>query len=386
MAQHTFNRQPPAQSYGLVSFPAQHVMLVVFNRPKALNAMTSDAEYELEALWEWYDDEPSLRCAIVTGAGRAFCAGMDLKEWNQINQRKRDGIPEKRPMDPPTTGFGGLSRRSGKKPIIAAVNGLAMGGGFEIIANLDLIVAAKSATFALPEAKIGVVANAGSLPRLARTIGRPRATEMALTGRSISAAEAREFGFLNAITEDAPPDSDVLERPVVQKALEYAALIIKNSPDSVIVSRAGILAGWEHGSAENAVRVHRQTWDKIMADGHNFHEGVQAFVEKRAPRWVDKKNVASASWGSSLHPLRPRRHVDYYYSPYGNGTKRNPVFSWVATLLHGAVERPATRPLQPGPVLFTFIEPFATCDTTRMNPLPEGLALQHAFMRTCIPP
>ncbi|KAH7220155.1 ClpP/crotonase-like domain-containing protein [Fusarium oxysporum] len=435
MAQHTFNRLPPAQSYGLVSFPAQHVMLVIFNRPKALNAMTSDAEYELEALWEWYDDEPSLRCAIVTGAGRAFCAGMDLKEWNQINQRKRDGIPEKRPMDPPTTGFGGLSRRSGKKPIIAAVNGLAMGGGFEIIANLDLIVAAKSATFALPEAKIGVVANAGSLPRLARTIGRPRATEMALTGRSISAAEAREFGFLNAITEDAPPDSDVLERPVVQKALEYAALIIKNSPDSVIVSRAGILAGWEHGSAENAVRVHRQTWDKIMADGHNFHEGVQAFVEKRAPRWVDKlatavsdtekyltdgfklfsglwcdamasscgeftdpcqsdqimnlsitpphekkKNVASASWGSSLHPLRPRRHVDYYYSPYGNGTKRNPVFSWVATLLHGAVERPATRPLQPGPVLFTFIEPFATCDTTRMNPLPE---LWLYSMRSC---
>jgi enoyl-CoA hydratase/carnithine racemase len=264
-------------------------MLVVFNRPKALNAMTSDAEYELEALWEWYDNEPSLRCAIVTGAGRAFCAGMDLKEWNQINQRKRDGIPEKRPMDPPTTGFGGLSRRSGKKPIIAAVNGLAMGGGFEMIANLDLIVAARSATFALPEAKIGVVANAGSLPRLARTIGRPRATEMALTGRSINAAEAREFGILNAITDDAPADSDVLERPVVKKALEYAAAITSNSPDSVIASRAGILAGWEHGSAENAVRVHRQTWDAVMADGHNFHEGVQAFVEKRAPRWVDSK-------------------------------------------------------------------------------------------------
>ncbi|KAM0304293.1 hypothetical protein HYE67_002039 [Fusarium culmorum] len=289
MAQHTFNRQPPPQTYGLVSFPAQHVMLVVFNRPKALNSMTSDGEYELEALWEWYDNEPSLRCAIVTGAGRAFCAGMDLKEWNQINQRKRDGIPEKRPMDPPTTGFGGLSRRNGKKPIIAAVNGLAMGGGFEMIANLDLIVAAKSAVFALPEAKIGVVANAGSLPRLARTIGRHRATEMALTGRSISTTEAREFGILNAITEDAPADCDVLERPVVKKALEYAAAIIGNSPDSVIASRAGILAGWEHGSAENAVRVHRQTWDSVMADGHNFHEGVQAFVEKRSPRWVDSK-------------------------------------------------------------------------------------------------
>lgn len=289
MAQQTFNKQPPPQTYGIVSFPAKHVMLVVFNRPEALNAMTSDAEYELEALWEWYDNEPSLRCAIVTGAGRAFCAGMDLKEWNQINERKRNGILEKRPMDPPTTGFGGLSRRSGKKPIVAAVNGLAMGGGFEMIANLDLVVAAKSAVFALPEAKIGVVANAGSLPRLARTIGRHRATEMALTGRSISATEAREFGILNAITEDAPADCDVLERPVVKKALEYAASITSNSPDSVIVSRAGILAGWEHGSAENAVRVHRQTWDAVMADGHNFHEGVQAFVEKRSPRWVNSK-------------------------------------------------------------------------------------------------
>ncbi|KAF4996409.1 hypothetical protein FDECE_12445 [Fusarium decemcellulare] len=289
MAHPTFKRQPPSQGYGVVSFPARHVMLVVFNRPQMLNAMTSAAEYELEALWEWYDHEPTLRCAIVTGAGRAFCAGMDLKEWNQINQRRREGIPEERPMDPPTTGFGGLSRRHGKKPIIAAVNGLAFGGGFEIVANLDLIVAAKSATFALPEAKIGVVANAGSLPRLARTIGRHRASEMALTGRSITAHEAREFGLLNAITDDAAPDADVLERPVVKKALELAAAICSNSPDSVIVSRAGVLSGWEHGSAENAVRLHRETWNATMDECPNFHEGVQAFVEKRAPRWVDSK-------------------------------------------------------------------------------------------------
>ncbi|KAJ4172549.1 hypothetical protein NW754_002750 [Fusarium falciforme] len=284
-----FKRPPPTQGYGMVSFPARHIMLVVFNRPKMLNAMTSKGEYELDALWEWYDQEPSLRCAVVTGAGRAFCAGMDLNEWNQINQRRRDGIPEERPMDPPVNGFGGLSRRYGKKPIIAAVNGIAFGGGFEIVANLDLIVAAKSATFALPEAKIGVVANAGSLPRLARTIGRHRATEMALTGRPITAQEAKEFGLLNAITDDAAPDCDILERPVVKKALEYATAIVSNSPDSVIVSRAGILSGWEHGSAENAVRLHRETWNATMDNCHNFHEGVQAFVEKRAPRWVDSK-------------------------------------------------------------------------------------------------
>lgn len=263
-------------------------MLVIFNSPKMLNAMTSKAQYELEALFSWYDHEPWLRCTIITGAGRAFCAGMNLKEWNEINRRRAKGIPEERPMDPPS-GFGGLSRRYGKKPVIAAVNGLAFGGGMEIIANLDLVVAAKSATFALPEAKIGVVPNAGSLPRLARTIGRQRAMEMALTGRSITAAEAKEFGLLNAVTEDAGEECPVLERPVVKAALEYATAIVSNSPDSVIVARAGIIAGWEHGSAENASRLHCETWDSVMNDCPNFHEGVQAFVEKRAPRWVDSK-------------------------------------------------------------------------------------------------
>ncbi|KAM5344260.1 hypothetical protein ACJ41O_012797 [Fusarium nematophilum] len=284
----TFTREPPAQSIALVSFPARHIMLVVLNRPSKLNCLTSDGEYELEALWSWYDKEPSLRCAVLTGAGRAFCAGMDLTEWNQINRRRAQGIPERRPMDPPS-GFGGLSRRHGKKPIVAAVNGLAYGGGMEILANLDLVVAAQGARFALPEAKIGVVPNAGSLPRLVRTIGRHRVSEMALTGNPITAAQAKEFGLLNAITKDAAKDTDILQRPVVKKALEYAAAIASNSPDSVIASRAGILAGWENGSAENAARLHGETWDARMNDTHNFHEGVQAFVEKRAPRWVDSK-------------------------------------------------------------------------------------------------
>lgn len=288
MAQHAFQRQPPTQSYGLVLFPAQHIMLVVFNRPKTLNAMTSVAQYELESLFSWYDSEPSLRCAVVTGAGRAFCAGMDLNEWNQINRRRAEGRHEERPMDPPS-GFGGLSRRHGKKPVIAAVNGLALGGGFEILANLDLVVAAKSAFFGLPEATIGVVANAGALPRLVRTIGRYRTMELALTGRTITAAEADRFGLLNAVTEDAAEDCAVLERPVVKAAMGYATAIVNNSPDSIIVSRAGIIAGWEHGSAENATRLHAETWDETMDNCHNFHEGVLAFVEKRAPRWVDSK-------------------------------------------------------------------------------------------------
>ncbi|KAJ5178896.1 hypothetical protein N7492_002106 [Penicillium capsulatum] len=288
MALHTFKRQLPPQSYALVSFPVPHVMLVVFNRPKALNAMTSAGQYDLESLWTWYDNEPSLRCAIITGAGRAFCAGMDLKEWNETNARRANGEHARQPPMP-RTGFGALSRRHGKKPIIAAVNGLAFGGGMEIVANLDLVVAAQSARFSLPEARRGVVAMAGSLPRLARTIGRPRATELALTGRSITATEAREWGLINAVVEDGIADGPVLERPVVKTALDYAASIVGNSPDSVIISRAGIVAGWEDGSAENASRLLSETWESALNDGENLHEGIKAFAEKRDPRWVDSK-------------------------------------------------------------------------------------------------
>lgn len=287
-SQTTFKRQAPAQTYADVSFPASHIMLVVFNRPKALNAMTSAAQYELEALFSWYDSEPSLRCAIVTGAGRAFCAGMDLKEWNQSTIRRANGEHIGQQMMP-RSGFGGLSRRHGKKPVIAAVNGLAFGGGMEIVSNLDLVVAAQSARFALPEAKRGVVAMAGSLPRLARTIGRPRATELALTGKSIPAAEAKDWGLINAVTEDAAADCSVLKRPVVQAALAYATSIIENSPDSVIISRAGIVAGWEDGSAENASRLLSENWESALNEGENLREGLRAFSEKREPLWADSK-------------------------------------------------------------------------------------------------
>lgn len=284
----TFKRQPPPQTYADVSFPVLHVMLVVFNRPKALNAMASAAQYGLESLFAWYDSESSLRCAIVTGAGRAFCAGMDLKEWNQSAVRRANGEHIGQEMMP-RSGFGALSRRHGKKPVIAAVNGLAFGGGMEIVSNLDLVVAAQSARFALPEAKRGVVAMAGSLPRLARTIGRPRATKLALTGKSITAAEAKDWGLINAVTEDAAPDCAVLERPVVKAALDYAASIIESSPDSVIISRGGIMAGWEDGSAENASRLLSENWESALNECENMREGLKAFSEKREPRWVDSK-------------------------------------------------------------------------------------------------
>lgn len=291
----SFATKPPAptQSYYELFTPAEHVLLVIFNRPKALNSIPSAVHHDLHALFEWYDNEPTLRVAIVTGAGRAFCAGADLKEWNSSNQARLQGQREVR-LPTPSSGFAGLSRRAGKKPIIGAVNGLAHGGGMEAVTNLDIVIASRSAEFALPEVKRGVAAAAGALPRIVRTVGRMRAMEMALTGRTLTPEEGREWGFVNYVTQDhdwrnETKLEDIIRRPVVQKALEVAAMIANNSPDSIIVTRSGIAAGWEDGSAENATRIQNDLWARKLSATENIHEGVKAFVEKRAPKWRDSK-------------------------------------------------------------------------------------------------
>lgn len=182
----------------------------------------------------------------------------------------------------PPSGFAAISRRSGRKPIIAAVNGIAFGGGTECIVNCDLVVAARKATFALPEVKRGVVAFAGALPRIVRTIGRQRAMEMALTGRTVPAEEAYSWGLVNKVVGDS-------EGEVVNAAVEYAKMIAENSPDAVIVSREGIKMGWEGVGAEDATRVANDTWFPRLQAGENIHEGLKAFVEKRKPQWKAAK-------------------------------------------------------------------------------------------------
>jgi enoyl-CoA hydratase/carnithine racemase len=220
-----------------------------------MNCINTQGHYELDALYKWFDAEPSLRCAILTGAGRAFCAGADLKEWDAANRpgankdTKLTREQEQRSMPP--SGFGALSRRGGKKPVICAVNGVCFGGGCEMIINSDIVVADQGAQFGLPEAKIGVVALAGALPRLVRTVGRPRAMEMALTGRPLSAEEAREWGLINRVVEKGT---------CVEEALKIAEAIAANSPDSVIVSREGIKMGWEGVGAEEGTRIVGEVW------------------------------------------------------------------------------------------------------------------------------
>lgn len=178
-------------------------------------------------------------------------------------------------------GLAGLPRRAGKKPIIAAVNGICMGGGFEMMANCDLVVASSSATFALPEVKRGVVPVAGCLPRLSRVLGLQRTMDLVLTGRSVTAETLYSWGLIARII---PVTADVAEA-----AVRLALDMCSNSPDALIIGRLGIRLAWETNSVEEATSVVAAEWYPRLMKGANFTEGIQAFVEKRAPQWQNSK-------------------------------------------------------------------------------------------------
>ncbi|KAI1370251.1 enoyl-CoA hydratase/carnithine racemase [Hypoxylon crocopeplum] len=283
---------PPPVPHTLVSFPRPHVLLVTLNRPQQLNAIPRPQHFALERLWDWFDTEPSLRCAVITGAGRAFCAGADLKEWDEINSSaspshssppssSSSSSSSSRPGAKfPRGGFGGLSNRAGLKPVVAAVNGACFGGGMEMAINCDMVVASASATFGLPEVTIGVIALAGALPRLARSVGRQRAAEMALGGKPYSAADMLAWGLVNEVVQG---------EAVVEAALGWAQRIAGNSPDAVVVTREGLKLGWESVGPEQATDLLLKGWYERIEKGENMVEGVRSFVERRKPVWKDSK-------------------------------------------------------------------------------------------------
>ncbi|KAH7127795.1 ClpP/crotonase-like domain-containing protein [Dactylonectria estremocensis] len=279
----------PAIPFGLanikdviLSFPKPGILLVTLNRPSRLNAITSQGHEDLDQVFRWFDQEPSMRCAILTGTGRAFCVGADLKEWNDGVAIDADtNSPLSRPRRWETAGFGGLSNRVGKKPVVAAVNGLCFGGGMEMVINCDLVVAAADAArFGLPEVKRGVVALAGALPRAMRTLGKQRASELILLGRTYSAHEMKDWGIVNVVIEDARVEAE---------AIRVAQEISANSPDSVITSREGLRLGWEPVGPTLATEILGKGLYGRMDGAENMKEGLSSFVEKRAPGWKDSK-------------------------------------------------------------------------------------------------
>ena len=246
-------------------------LIVTINRPDRMNALHPPANAELEAVFNDFAADPELWVAIITGAGpRAFSAGNDLRYQAEGNA-----------VTVPKTGFAGLtSRWDLDKPIIAAVNGVAMGGGFEIALACDIILAADTATFALPEPKVGLAALAGGLHRLPRAIGVKRAMGMILTGRSVSAAEGKALGFVHDV---------VAPEALLDAAKALAAQICELSPMSIraskqVVSRsldtASLQAAYEGQMAHPAVNA--------LWKSDDLREGPLAFAQKRKPEWKGK--------------------------------------------------------------------------------------------------
>lgn len=272
--------QPPKITSCILSYPAPYVLLVTINREKAMNSIPFAGHWEMEQVFQWFDKEPNLRVAIVTGAGKkAFCAGQDLIELGKL--RSSPVKPSPALMRHPPGGFAGISRRSGKKPIIAAVNGLALGGGFEIVLNCDMVVASPTATFGLPEALRGIYAAAGGPARLVRNVGLPIASEIALTGRQLTAQEARDLHLVNKISPS--PDT------VVDEAIKLANGIANISPDAAIVTRASLREAWETSSVERATELVHQRFNEALLQSENAKEGLAAFAQKRKPQWRPSK-------------------------------------------------------------------------------------------------
>ena len=243
------------------------ILTVTLNRPDRLNALHPPANSELAGIFDEFAGDPELWVAIITGEGRGFCAGNDLKFQAE---GKMQGI------EVPTRGFGGLTARYDcDKPVIAAVNGVAMGGGFEIALACDLIIASEEATFALPEPRVGLAALAGGIHRLPRQIGMKHAMGMMLTGRRVSAQEGRDLGFVNEV---------VAAGELMATARHWAEQICECAPLSVRASKQAAMQGMAYGTIEAAMDG---KYDGIreMIKSEDFIEGPRAFAEKRKPAW-----------------------------------------------------------------------------------------------------
>jgi enoyl-CoA hydratase/carnithine racemase len=245
------------------------ILTVTINRPEAMNALHPDANHELAAVFDAFAADPDQWVAIITGAGeRAFSAGNDLK-FQAMGGK----------MSVPDSGFAGLTSRFDlNKPVIAAVNGVAMGGGFEIALACDLIIAADTALFALPEPKVGLAALAGGLHRLPRQIGMKHAMGMILTGRRVSATEGASMGFVNEVV----PATDLMAT-----ARKWAQMITSCAPSSVRASKEASQKGLDEATLEAAIKAqYKYEAVRAMFASQNLIEGPMAFAQKRAPNWV----------------------------------------------------------------------------------------------------
>lgn len=240
------------------------VLLITLNRPEVRNAVNLELAQGLAAALDDLDADGSLAVGVLTGAGKGFCAGMDLKAFAQ------SGVPP----SVGDRGFAGIVRRAADKPLIAAIEGFAVAGGLEIALACDLIVAAAGAKLGLPEAKRGLVAAGGGLRRLPQRLPAGLAMELALTGELITADRAHELGAIERLAQPGK---------AVDEALQLAEVIARNGPLAVRAAKA-VLQRQREWSDEQFWERQSEITAPISAS-RDAREGARAFTEKRAPRW-----------------------------------------------------------------------------------------------------
>jgi enoyl-CoA hydratase len=240
------------------------VLVLTMNRPEAKNAMSMAMAHQIAEALEMFDSRADLSVAVITGAGGTFCAGMDLKGFARGERPVVEG-----------RGFAGLVQQPPRKPLIAAVEGYALAGGFEIVLSCDLVVASNAAKFGLPEVKRGLTAAAGGLLRLQHRIPYHLAMELVLTGRMWPATEAAEARLVNRLAEPGG---------ALDAALELADEVAANAPLALAASKQVLVRSVDWPLEEKFERQHEFV-DPIRQSA-DAKEGALAFVEKRAPQWT----------------------------------------------------------------------------------------------------
>ena len=254
---------PAVATESVIVEPRDAILLITFNRPEARNAVDRATADAVGAAIDLLERDAALRVGVIAGNGPVFCAGMDLKAFSRGESPRT-----------PERGFAGLTSTPPVKPLIAAVEGAAVGGGFEVVLSCDLVVASTSARFGLPEVKRGLTAAGGGLLRLPSRVPYNRAMEMILTGELIDAEQAHREGLLNRLV----PPGEALDT-----ALTLAGVIAANGPLAVIASKRVVtdsrdwMVAEAFGRQESIVGPVRQSADA--------REGALAFAEKRPPVW-----------------------------------------------------------------------------------------------------
>ena len=241
----------------------ERVLLITINRPDQRNAVNAAVARGIAAAMDELDATPALSVGILTGAGKGFCAGMDLKAFVVGESPYTEG-----------RGFAGITRRASEKPLIAAIEGFAVAGGLEVALSCDVIVAAKGARLGIPEVKRSLVAAGGALLRLPRALPRTIAMELALTGDPIDAERAYALGLVNRLAEPGE---------VVTVALELAEAIAANGPLALAATKRILNEAVDWPDAEFFTRQGDISGPVFSSE--DAREGSVAFAEKRAPVW-----------------------------------------------------------------------------------------------------